>query len=113
MGPTAASHPPADDAAGDAAVGVLSGLRRIGEGSDSRDLTRILEGWVSDLRGTLREEMRELHIEMIRELDSQRHEMRALLAEERAESESLRAEVAVLRDENSRLRGPLGLGVMR
>lgn len=44
---------------------------------------------------------------------SQRYEMRSILEEARSESATLRAEVDRLKEENSRLKGPLGLGVLR
>ena len=81
-------------------------------GAVAPELLAALEGWRLDLQGAMRDEMRGLHLELIRELDAQRHEMRAMLDEGRAESAALREEIGRLREENARLRGPLGLGVL-
>ena len=52
--------------------------------------------------------MRGLHLELIRELEAQRHEMREILRQERQESAALRAENARLLAENKELRSPMG-----
>ena len=67
-----------------------------------------LEGMFFDLRRTFQEDMRNLHLDMIRELDDQRHEMRELLRAERHEIAELREENARLAAENRQLRGPMG-----
>ena len=66
-----------------------------------------LEGMFFDLRASMQEDMRGLHLELIRELEAQRHEMRAIIASEQQEAAALRAENERLRAENRQLRGPL------
>ena len=67
-----------------------------------------MEGYFYDLRAAWQEDLRGMHLELIRELETQRHEMRALLAEEQREVASLRAENAMLRQQVQEMRGPLG-----
>jgi cell division protein FtsB len=56
--------------------------------------------------------VRNLHLEMLKEFEEQRHALRAAVAEEQREAASLRAENERLRDENRQLRGPLeGLAI--
>lgn len=76
-------------------------------GLDSQAMLQ-LEGMFFDLRRTFQEDMRNLHLDMIRELDDQRHEMRELLRAERREISELREENARLAAENRQLRGPMG-----
>ena len=52
--------------------------------------------------------MRALHLELIRELEAQRYDLKGLLEEEQREVAMLRRENARLRAENRQLRGPLG-----
>jgi regulator of replication initiation timing len=73
-----------------------------------RELHGAVEGWFGELRASLEEDMRGLHIELIRELEAQRHEMREIVSEERREIGRLREENERLRQENLQLRAPLG-----
>ena len=74
------------------------------------DLTAggMLDGLLYDLRAALQEDIRGLHLEVLRELEAQRHEMRSALQEERREMAALREENARLVQENRMLRGPMG-----
>jgi hypothetical protein len=67
-----------------------------------------LEGMFFDLRAALQEDVRGLHLELIRELEAQRHEMREILRQEGLEKAALLAENARLAAENQELRGPMG-----
>jgi len=71
-------------------------------------LSEQLEGALYDLRASVQEDLRALHLEMLRELEAQRHELREIVLHERRESAELRLEVERLRQENARLRSPLG-----
>ena len=48
-----------------------------------------------------------LHVEMVRELEAQRHELRGIVMEERAEVLALRQENNQLREELARFKAPL------
>ena len=52
-------------------------------------------------------QVRALHVELIRELEAQRHELRDIISGELREAADLRAENQRLRRENEQLRAPL------
>ena len=70
-------------------------------------------GQLLELRLTLQEDIRGLHVEVevLREFEAQRHELRQLLAKTGAECSALREENARLREENAQLHGPLGRAI--
>ncbi|KOO32676.1 protein nedd1 [Chrysochromulina tobinii] len=55
-------------------------------------LSEQLEGALYDLRASVQEDLRALHLEMLRELEAQRHELREIVLHERRESAELRLE---------------------
>ena len=67
-----------------------------------------LEAFLYDVRSALQEDLRGLHLEMLRELEAQRHEMRCLLLDESREVVSLRRENEELRRRMEEMRGPMG-----
>ena len=81
---------------------VGSGLGAEGAGA------QMMEAFFYDLRAALQEDLRGLHLEMIRELEAQRYEMRELLNEEQREVVSLREENERLRQQVQEMRGPMG-----
>ena len=89
-------------------AGVAGGGEPAGLDLSSAASTSVMEGMMYDLRATLQEDLRGLHLEVLRELEAQRHEMRDALREERLEMAALREENARLQEENRRLRGPMG-----
>ena len=68
-----------------------------------------LEGTLFEIHASMRDEMQSIRIELIRELELHRQEMRNILERSRSESDLLHAENAQLREEIATLRAPLGL----
>lgn len=89
----------------DGSTGTVGG----GRGVLSTAALAAIDGAMLELRATLREEMRAMQVELIRGLESQRHEVRQMLVEGREEIARLREDNAALREENARLRAPLGV----
>ena len=72
------------------------------------DLRGPSEAFFYDLRSAVQEDLRGLHVEVIRELEAQRHEMRVVLADEAREIYALRVENKSLRAQLEQMRGPVG-----
>lgn len=108
----------AADAAGTLADdGVQSepgGTAGLGAAATSTAVLAALEGPLIELRAAVRDEVLAIHVDLIRELEAQRQEMRHLFEQSRAETAALFAENARLREEVASLRAPLGaLGLTR
>ena len=89
----------------------MAEARALEGGSLKAMVERAVEGQLLELRLTLQEDIRGLHVEVLREFEAQRHELRQLLAKTGAECSALREENARLREENAQLHGPLGRAI--
>jgi len=84
----------------------VTGLDAHAEGAvalDAKELAPIVQGLFHDLRAALQEDVRSLHVELLRELEM----LRDVVTGEQRDVAVLRAENERLRCENERLRAPL------
>ena len=94
-----------------AAGAVQRAVEQALEGRVQGVVERAVDGALLEMRVALQEDIRSLHVEVLREFESSRDELRQLLQQSGAELSRLRDENSRLREENARLHGPLGRAI--